>query len=573
MLHHPSMTNMAAPQLTPSPAAETVPPPGPSPGQQVPPPQQGQLSPQPNGVPNAQQQPIPMKDHDAIKLFVGQIPRNLLEKDLRPIFEEYGRIYELTVLRDRITGAHKGCAFLTYCDRQSAQEAQKALHEKKTLPGMNRALQVKPADSEKDRKIFVGMLAKHQTEEDVKAIFTRFGKIEECTVLRDAENVSKGCAFVKFSAKKEAQAAIQSFTPLPGQMPSLVVKLAETEKERQLRQNMNSMSAMTGFTLNPLVFAPLNAHNQAAAYTQALMQQQAIVTANPNYIANPMTALATAQMNHFNAAATMNGFTTIPPGSEPFILHSPSRESPQVSGLSAQCLPAYGRDPGAAINGFQTAIAPSSSVTAGQTVSQLAGTPTLQSPTSLPPYTLAAATNGQGETIYTNGLQQYTAGDYAAASAAALGAADHIQQAYSGMQQYAATYPSAYGQMSHTAFPQQQQPPVIVTPQKEEGCNVVVYHLPTEMSHGPEGCNLFIYHLPPEISDAELMSMFAPFGNVISAKVFMDRVTNQSKCFGFVSFDDPRCAQNAITAMNGFSIGTKRLKVQLKRPKDANKPY
>lgn len=523
------MTNMAATQLTPSPAAETVPPPGPAPGQQAPPPQQGQLSPQPNGVPNAQQQPIPMKDHDAIKLFVGQIPRNLLEKDLRPIFEEYGRIYELTVLRDRITGAHKGCAFLTYCDRQSAQEAQKALHEKKTLPGMNRALQVKPADSEKDRKIFVGMLAKHQTEEDVKAIFTRFGKIEECTVLRDAENVSKGCAFVKFSAKKEAQAAIQSFTPLPGTMPSLVVKLAETEKERQLRQNMNNMSAMTGFTLNPLVFAPLNAHNQAAAYTQALMQQQAIVTANPNYIANPMTAaLATAQMNHFNAAATMNGFTAIPPGSEPFILHSPSRESPQVSGL----------------------------LTAGQTVSQLAGTPTLQSPTSLPPYTLAAATNGQGETIYTNGLQQYTAGDYAAASAAALGAADHIQQAYNGMQQYAATYPSAYGQMSHTAFPQQ-QPPVIVTPQKE----------------GPEGCNLFIYHLPPEISDAELMSMFSPFGNVISAKVFMDRVTNQSKCFGFVSFDDPRCAQNAITAMNGFSIGTKRLKVQLKRPKDANKPY
>ncbi|KAJ8036133.1 CUGBP Elav-like family member 3 [Holothuria leucospilota] len=449
---------------------------------------------------------------------------------------------------------------------------------------MNRALQVKPADSEKDRKIFVGMLAKHQTEEDVKAIFTRFGKIEECTVLRDAENVSKGCAFVKFSAKKEAQAAIQSFTPLPGTMPSLVVKLAETEKERQLRQNMNNMSAMTGFTLNPLVFAPLNAHNQAAAYTQALMQQQAIVTANPNYIANPMTAaLATAQMNHFNAAATMNGFTAIPPGSEPFILHSPSRESPQVSGLSAQCLPAYGREP-AAINGFPTAIAPSTSVTAGQTVSQLAGTPTLQSPTSLPPYTLAAATNGQGETIYTNGLQQYTAGDYAAASAAALGAADHIQQAYNGMQQYAAaapdqlqqayssiqqyaaTYPSAYGQMSHTAFPQQ-QPPVIVTPQKEG-------EMPTHYTHtGPEGCNLFIYHLPPEISDAELMSMFSPFGNVISAKVFMDRVTNQSKCFGFVSFDDPRCAQNAITAMNGFSIGTKRLKVQLKRPKDANKPY
>lgn len=42
---------------------------------------------------------------------------------------------------------------------------------------------------------------------------------------------------------------------------------------------------------------------------------------------------------------------------------------------------------------------------------------------------------------------------------------------------------------------------------------------------------------------------------------------------GFVSFDNPSSAQAAIQAMNGFQIGMKRLKVQLKRPKDANRPY
>lgn len=47
-------------------------------------------------------------DGDAIKMFVGQVPRNMNENDLRGMFEEFGPVHQINVLRDKITGQSKG---------------------------------------------------------------------------------------------------------------------------------------------------------------------------------------------------------------------------------------------------------------------------------------------------------------------------------------------------------------------------------------------------------------------------------------------------------------------------------
>ena len=80
---------------------------------------------------------------------------------------------------------------------------------------------------------------------------------------------------------------------------------------------------------------------------------------------------------------------------------------------------------------------------------------------------------------------------------------------------------------------------------------------------GPTGANLFIHHLPHDLTDAA--TAFNPFGNVISAKVYVDKYTGESKGFGFVSYDSVISAEHAIEQMNGFQIGRKQLKVQHKR--------
>ena len=55
---------------------------------------------------------------------------------------------------------------------------------------------------------------------------------------------------------------------------------------------------------------------------------------------------------------------------------------------------------------------------------------------------------------------------------------------------------------------------------------------------GPSGANLFIYHIPHNMTNTNLTRAFPPFGDVVSAMLYVDCTTGKSKSFGFVSYGD-----------------------------------
>ncbi|XP_066439415.1 CUGBP Elav-like family member 1 isoform X11 [Eleutherodactylus coqui] len=442
-------------------------------------------------------------DPDSIKMFVGQVPRSWSEKELRELFEQYGAVYEINVLRDRSQNPpqSKGCCFITFYTRKAALEAQNALHNMKILPGMHHPIQMKPADSEKnnaveDRKLFIGMVSKKCNENDIRVMFSQFGQIEECRILRGPDGLSRGCAFITFTTRSMAQNAIKAMhqaQTMEGCSSPIVVKFADTQKDKeqkrmaqQLQQQMQQINAAS-------VWGNLAGLNSLAPQYLALLQQTA-------------------------SSSNLNSLSGLHPMGGEYTTGRTSGSSPSSNNSSSV-------NPMASLGALQTLAG----ATAGLNVGSLAG--------------MAALNGGLGSSGLSNGTGSTM---------------EALSQAYSGIQQYAAAaLPSLYNQSLLS----------------QQGLGAAGSQKEVLWITGPEGANLFIYHLPQEFGDQDILQMFMPFGNVVSAKVFIDKQTNLSKCFGFVSYDNPVSAQAAIQSMNGFQIGMKRLKVQLKRSKNDSKPY
>lgn len=78
---------------------------------------------------------------------------------------------------------------------------------------------------------------------------------------------------------------------------------------------------------------------------------------------------------------------------------------------------------------------------------------------------------------------------------------------------------------------------------------------------------LFIGSLPWSVNDAELKTLFEPYGNVQSAKVITDKQTRRSKGFGFVEYETEAEASAAINALNETEIKGRKIVVSEAKPK------
>jgi RNA recognition motif-containing protein len=61
------------------------------------------------------------------KLYVGNIPFNTTESELRALFERHGTVGSVNVITDRETGRPRGFAFVEMDDANAAETAMRAL--------------------------------------------------------------------------------------------------------------------------------------------------------------------------------------------------------------------------------------------------------------------------------------------------------------------------------------------------------------------------------------------------------------------------------------------------------------
>jgi RNA recognition motif-containing protein len=82
--------------------------------------------------------------------------------------------------------------------------------------------------------------------------------------------------------------------------------------------------------------------------------------------------------------------------------------------------------------------------------------------------------------------------------------------------------------------------------------------------------NIYVSNLSFSLQDGDLKDCFTPFGEVTSAKIIMDKMTERSRGFGFVEMTDETAGRQAIADLNGSMLDGRPIKVNEAKAKPDN---
>lgn len=80
--------------------------------------------------------------------------------------------------------------------------------------------------------------------------------------------------------------------------------------------------------------------------------------------------------------------------------------------------------------------------------------------------------------------------------------------------------------------------------------------------------NIFVSNISRSATNFQLNKLFSEYGDVISAKIVIDKITEESRGFGFVEMKELSAAQKAIDSLNGTLFLGKTINVSGARPRE-----
>ena len=86
-----------------------------------------------------------------MKIYVGNLPFSVDDDKLKEVFETYGEIEEVTVIKDKFSGRSKGFGFVTFKDDGDAKKAISEMNDKEVEGRRLKVNEAKPMDPDRPR--------------------------------------------------------------------------------------------------------------------------------------------------------------------------------------------------------------------------------------------------------------------------------------------------------------------------------------------------------------------------------------------------------------------------------------